>query len=480
MWVILLMFLAGSPVALADEPAARINGQAVLLSEIDAPSRAKIARLHQALVDQAARTLDRLIDRHLRTSSAAARSPSPKPVTDDAVRAFRSSRAEDFEGPFAPAETKRNPSTAQPAIRHYLEQKARETAEAEARRRLREGHAIKILLPEGPELERPLPAKRTVALVGDVPIRGGALEQAAALRLYRLRKEIYLERQHNLETAIENRLLNAEARRRGVSTENLSAKMARDAAVGDEELKAFMQAERAAGRPVSDPERARQYLAFRKAYTRRTALVERLRASARIDIRLEEPAPPRLPMTEANAPVLGAQGGPRLVVYTNYRCTPCRATHREIDRLLAADRNVRVIFRDFIPVYDPVANEAARLSRCADRLDAFRRMRNELLTRNPPAFGETWYQDDALRSLSGRLGIDRAALVQCLSSAEIGEAIERDTAQALELGFEEAPSYIAGGIPLSGMQSAESLARILRLRMPRGEPHRIERGVNLH
>jgi len=474
------MLLAGSPVALGDEVAARINEQALWFSEIDAPSRPKIVRLHQALADQAARTLDRLIDRHLQTSSAATRSPPPKPVTDDAVRAFRSSRADDFEGPFAPTETTSNPAAGEPAIRHYLEQKALETAEAEARHHLREGHAIKILLPEGPELEQPLPPERTVALVDDVPIRAGALEQAAALRLYRLRKEIYLERQRNLETAIESRLLNAEARRRGVSTEDLLAKMAQDTTVGDEELHAFIKAESAAGRPISDPGRARQYLAFRKAYTRRTALVERLRASARIDILLKEPSPPRLPMTEANAPVLGAQGGPRLVIYTNYRCTPCRATHREIDRLLAADRKVRVIFRDFIPVYDPVANEAARLSRCADRLGAFRRMRNELLTRNLPAFGETWYQDDALRSLSGQLGIDGAALVQCLSSAEIGEAIERDTAQALELGFEEAPSYIARGIPFSGMQSAESLARILRSRMPQGEPHRIERGVNLH
>ncbi|CAI8887486.1 DsbA family protein [Methylocaldum szegediense] len=461
MWIILLMLLAVSPAARVEEVAAKIDGQAIPLAEIDTPSRAKIVRLHQALTDEAARALDRLIDRQLQASSEA-KFPSPKPVTDEAIRAFRASRPEDFEGPFAPLETKRNPAAEWPAIRLYLTQKALESVQAEARRRLRAGHAIKVWLPDGPELEQPLSPIRTVALVDDTPITAEMLEQATALRLYRLRKEIYLERQRCLETSVENRLLSEEARRLGIPIEDLLAKMTRDTTVGTKELNASIESERAAGRPVSDPDRARQYLAFRKAYTRRAALVKKLRDSARIEILLEEPSLPRLPMIELNAPILGALDGPRLIAYTNYRCTPCRAAHREIDRILAAQRNVRVVFRDFIPVYDPVADEAARLSRCADRLGAFGRVRSELLGRNPPAFGEAWYTDDALRTLASRLDIDSDALVQCLSSPELGEAIEQDTAEAHELGFEEAPSFVVQGIPLSGMQSAKSLAGILR------------------
>ncbi|BBA35742.1 hypothetical protein sS8_3805 [Methylocaldum marinum] len=474
MWIVLLMFLAMSPAAFADQAALRISGESVSLSEIDALSRPKIDRLHKALADQAGRTLDRLIDRRLRASSPETKPSSPEPATNEAVRAFRSSRAEDFEGPFAPVETRRNPSAEDPAIRHYLEQKARATAEAEARRDLGKGHAVKILLPESGELEQPLPPQRTVAWVDDVPIPADALEQAAALHFYRLRKEIHLERRRNAETLIEHRLLGREARRRGVAAEVLLKQITGDTTVGDEELHAFIEAERAAGRPVSDPERARQYLSFRKAHARRTTFVESLRASARIEILFEEPPPPRLPMTEANAPALGGAGELRIVVYTNYRCAPCRQTHREIDRLLATDGNVRVIFRDFIPVYDPVAGEAARVSRCADRLGAFQRMRSELLTRNPPAFGEVWYEGHALSSLAARLGIDRADFFQCLSSREIGEAIARDTAEALELGFEEAPSFVAQGIPLSGFRTAESLTEILRRRTPRARPQPVE------
>ena len=174
------MLLAVSPAARVEEVAAKIDGQAIPLAEIDTPSRPKIVRLHQALTDQAARTLDRLIDRRLQASSEA-KSPSPKPVTDEAIRAFRASRPEDFEGPFAPLETRRNPAAERPAIRHYLTRKALEAAQTEARRRLRAGHAIKVWLPDGPELEQPLPDTNGGA--GDDTDHGGNAGAAAALGL---------------------------------------------------------------------------------------------------------------------------------------------------------------------------------------------------------------------------------------------------------------------------------------------------------
>ena len=448
----------------AVDVAALVNGQKILLEEIDAPSHAKIATLREELTTLARRTIDRLVDARLRTqaSDSELHSPAPAPVTEDEIRDFRKSRAEDFEGPFAPAGATRDQAVEHAAIRHYLEHKAREAAEAEARRRLRHTHKVEILLPEASALEQPLPPRREVARIGGAPIRAAKFEQAAALALYRLRGELYHERRRNLEAAIEDLLITQEARRRGISKQRLLAETTKEATVSDEEVRAFIETERAAGRSIPTAERARPYLKFRKAHARRSALLDKLRANAHIEILLKEPATPRLPVVEAGAPALGPPTGPRLIVYTNYRCTPCRAVHREVDRLRHVDPTVRVVFRDFIPAYDPVASEAARLSRCAAQLGAFERMRSELLGREPPAFGLSWYQADALPSLAGKLGIAPSAFMQCLSSAKTREVIERDTAHARELGFEEAPAFVADGVPLSGMQSAKNLARALQ------------------
>jgi protein-disulfide isomerase len=464
MWTALVVLFINLSAAPDARIAARVNGEAILVREIDAPSSTKIARLHEQLVALSERAIDDLVDECLRTLAPAAQGSPPfvAPITDEEIRAIRTSRAEDFAAPIAPEGATRNPEVARAAIQHYLHQKALEATEADRRRRRREGHVVELSLPQAGELEHALPSEREVARVDGVAIRAAAFEQAAALPLYRLRGEMYRERQRNLEAAIEERLLTQEAHRRGVSMQTLLAEVSAAATVSPQELEAFLEAERAAGRAVPRPERARPYLEFRKAHVHRTALLARLRGAACIEVLLQEPAAPRLPMLEADAPVLGPQAGPRLVVYTNYRCTPCRAVHREIDRLRAIDPTVRVIFRDFIPVYDPVASEAARLTRCAAQLGAFERMRSALLRRQPPIFGLAWYTEDTLPALSRTLGVDPAVFMPCLSATETRQAIERDTAHAHALGFEEAPALIAESLPVSGTQSAGGLARALR------------------
>lgn len=461
MWLVFVILIAGLGTASASERAATVNGGAISLQEIDAPLSARIAELREELGALAARTTDRLIDEHLQTLTPSAPSVAPTPVTDDDIRTFRASHAEDFEGPFAPGGLARHPDVQHAAIRHYLQQKAHEAAEAEARRRRRSGQTIELFLPTPQELEQALSPERTVARVDAVAIRAAEFERAAALRLYRLRGELYHERRRSLEAAIEELLLWQEAQRRGIPKEALLTEMSGKATVNSEEVHAFIEAERAAGRTAPTAKRARPYLEFRKRYAQRKALLDQLRAAAHVEILLQEPTVPRLPVVEAGAPALGASTGPKLIVYTNYRCPPCRAVHKEINALLAMDQTVRVVFRDFIPAYDPVATEGAFLARCAAQLGAFERMRGDLLSREPPTFGLPWYTDNALPSLTSKLGVDPTAFSKCLSSTEVREAIERDTAQAREFGFEAAPAFVAEGIPLSGMQSANGLAHAL-------------------
>jgi hypothetical protein len=159
--------------------------------------------------------------------------------------------------------------------------------------------------------------------------------------------------------------------------------------------------------------------------------------------------------------VVGAKKGKRLVVYTNYRCPACRTVQQELDTLLTQDKKVRVIFHDFIPGFDPVATEAAYLTRCAAQWGAFSRMRQELLTREPPTFGQHWYQESELPQLMRRLRVKKKKeFLDCLGT-DVYKAIEQETASALALGFEAPPMFIAEGIPVTGTPTAENLAQAL-------------------
>jgi protein-disulfide isomerase len=135
--------------------------------------------------------------------------------------------------------------------------------------------------------------------------------------------------------------------------------------------------------------------------------------------------------------------------------------HHELDRLRATEPNVRVVFRDFIPAYDPAADEAARLARCAAQQGRFEAVRQALLARDPPGFGTPWLTADARSELARSAGMDLDALNACLRSRETGAAIVADSNEAQTLGFDEPPAVVAEGIPLSGMQSADGLRSAL-------------------
>jgi predicted DsbA family dithiol-disulfide isomerase len=55
-----------------------------------------------------------------------------------------------------------------------------------------------------------------------------------------------------------------------------------------------------------------------------------------------------------------------------------------------------------------------------------------------------------------------------MSSREIRARIDQDTQSAHRLGFDDPPAFVAAGVPLSGMQSAELLRDVLTGRS-RGE-----------
>lgn len=385
--------------------AARIEGQEISIAEVDAFSGAGVQQLRGRLMEVTQQAVRELIDRRLGIPAAA--------PPDERARIYRA-------------------------------------------------HQVRLVLPEAQALESPLPPEQVIAFVGKDAIKAAAVEQAAALRLYRLRGELYLQRRRDLNPAIETRLLQSEAQRRGVSVQELEKSLASTEAPTDAEVAEFVASERAAGRVVESPERVRPYLAFQKAYQRRSSLLETLRARTQIHVDLRPPTRPRLPVDTDGGLVFGAARGPVLVVYTNYYCPVCRATHRELDRLLNDTEPPRVVLRDFAD--DSSSVQAAALVRCAARTARAADVRLYLLRTEPPALGKTWFEAKQLQAVANMARMTPSALRKCSDSPEIRAGIEHDTQAARRLGFDDPPAFVAAGVPLSGMQTAQRLRDALTQR----------------
>lgn len=451
--------LLGGAVSNDVDLAAQVDGKHILLHEVDELSQLKVDRIRTRLVGVARTGLERLVDRELGVEEPIVSLMQVAPISDAEIDTFRRERATDFKQLFAPGAIP--PDAEREAIRFHLQSESRKAAEVRLQVERRAQHHIEILFPEARELEIQLSHDRVVARIDDRVILAAALEREMALRLYRVRGELYLERRRNLKALIEQRLLVAEAQRRGISPEAFEKALRRPVPVSDTELATFVAERRAAGQPVENPERVRSYLAFKKAYQHRADLLARLRTSASVRVYLEPPTRPRLEMDTTGGVSLGTGVGSRLIVFTNYRCRSCRATHRELDRLRSRERSPEVVLRDFVPVYDPAATEAAALARCAARHGALARMRAALLQQDPPAFGHPWFSREEFDALAHSAGMNPDTLRRCTQSADVKHRIEQDTEAARRLGFDSAPAFVAEGLPLSGMQSAEGLGRAL-------------------
>ncbi len=134
--------------------------------------------------------------------------------------------------------------------------------------------------------------------------------------------------------------------------------------------------------------------------------------------------------------------------------------------MLRGGQPPQIILRDFVPVYDPVATEAAAVARCAAHHGAFVRARARLLAQDPPPFGQMWFSPAEFEALAQQIGISAKDLRACANSAFVRNQIRSDTELAERLGFDQAPSFLAEGLPLSGMQTAEALRRALNGRWP--------------
>ncbi len=334
------------------------------------------------------------------------------------------------------------------------------------RAQAREQTSVRVDLPPARALERALPADRPIAWVGGEVIDGAALETRAALAFYRLRGELYRDRHRRLRSMIDETLLAAEARRRSVSLEALIDAHAADSAT----IIALSARAPRSGDVREDPStptgeaRRRPLVEFRARYAAREALLEKLRAAAEIEILLEAPPRPRVEAAEGEGLVLGpsTSADRTVIVFADYRSRSSRRLHAELDRLREQAPGVRIVLRDFLPTWDGVAAEAARLARCADRFGHLSAMREALLSRPPPGSGESWFSAAERARLARSWGVEDLEFRRCLDDPAVVEAVGEGAREARRLGFPTAPGLVVAGIALGGVQSAETLARALQ------------------
>lgn len=316
----------------------------------------------------------------------------------------------------------------------------------------------------------PPPASRTggatlsgdavVAEVNGESITAADLDQAAATALARIRQEEYDIRRQHLNDMIAERLIEAEAEKRGVSVEELLEKEVRSQTPMPDEASVQTIYERNRNRFGSQSRsealaRIEEAL-FERAIAEGELAYERtLIADADVTVHLD---PPRVAIDiPDDARGTGPESAPVTIVeFTDYQCPYCHRAQEVIDQILEEySGQVRLVHLDFPLDNHTGAIPAARAARCAGEQGRFWDYHRSLMS-EPGSLDET---DLARRARA--LDLNAGEFDTCVASDRHDADIRAEMNQGSRLGVTGTPAYFINGRLVSGARPFPHFAEVI-------------------
>jgi protein-disulfide isomerase len=301
-----------------------------------------------------------------------------------------------------------------------------------------------------------------VATIDGAPITSEELDRELVVKLNQLEDEIFDVRQEHLEEMIGKRLLETEAKRRGVAVDAL-LKQEVDGKlppVTEEEIAQFYLANKAqitADEAAVKP-RIKAYLEDQRRQDRREAFIGSLRKTAAVNVNLARPASRRAMLETDGAPAKGpATAKVTIIEFSDFHCPYCRGVQPILSELMTkyGDR-VRLVFRHFpVDQLHPSARRASEAAWCAQQQDKFWQYHDRLYLVGNDATPGT------LSRIASDVGLDTTKFNACTSSKEAPAAVERDINQARRLNLNGTPTFFINGRPFIGRQPLESFTRVI-------------------
>jgi protein-disulfide isomerase len=134
-----------------------------------------------------------------------------------------------------------------------------------------------------------------------------------------------------------------------------------------------------------------------------------------------------------------------VVQFFDYNCTYCRAAMPDIEKLLSADKKLRVVYREF-PVLGPDSENAARVSLAAAKAGKYAAFHRAVYAAGRP-------EPRAVERIAKGLGIDLAFASDPAAQLEI----DANLSLGRPLGMSGTPSWVIGDRVLSGNVGYDAL-----------------------
>ena len=309
-----------------------------------------------------------------------------------------------------------------------------------------------------------------VAVVNGVAIHDADLAPSVAGQMMQLRRQEFDLKSQALEKLINQKLLESESARQGISAEALlkrevDAKVTQPTAA---EVEAVYTAQKdRIDRPLEDVKvQIEKMIRDSKVEQARGAYFRSLRERADVAVLLQ---PPRVEVSYDPARVIGDPDAPVTIVeFSDFQCPFCQRAYSVVKQLLAKyPDQVKLAYRDFpLRQIHPQADAAAAASRCAGEQGKFWQFHDRLFESNLP-LSQPSYLEHATQ-----LGLDATQFSECVLSDRFVALIEQDLQAGSRAGVSGTPAFFINGVALTGAQPLSAFERIVEqeLRLIRRSP----------
>ena len=292
-----------------------------------------------------------------------------------------------------------------------------------------------------------------VAIVNGRKITQQEIDDSLISQILPLEQQIYTLRRAALENLILRTIIEDEAKKRGVSVEELRKQLTAgkvDVPPSQvEEVYSDNASVFAAMSPDEAKERIRLDLESQARMRIYRAALSGLKEASKIEVRLEEP---KLPPINASgtAPAIGPkEAAITIAEFSDFQCPYCKGSQSTIKQVLQNYRNeVRLVFKHLPLEIHPQAFSSARAAFCAGEQAFFWQYHDAL-------FASDNLSPETFNKIAAELGLDLPKLKACFDSENSRSAILKDLREANRLGINSTPTFIINGKLFRGALSFE-------------------------
>ena len=145
------------------------------------------------------------------------------------------------------------------------------------------------------------------------------------------------------------------------------------------------------------------------------------------------------------------QGDVTVVEFYDYACGFCRQSLADVNRLIAEDKGVKVVFRE-LPVLSDESEVAARASLAAAEQGKFVAFHDALYEAGRPSA-------DTIRTANAKAGIDTTRATAATRTDRVQAEIASNLTLARQLGATGTPTWVIGDQVLNGAVGYEALKK---------------------